>query len=41
MQTVDAADDEWAHMFFVGDGTSDVLVVRTYPQNDIGGTGSG
>ncbi len=39
LQTVDAADDEWAHMFFVGDGTSDVLVVRTYPQNDMGGDG--
>ncbi len=36
---VDAADSEWAHMFFVGDGTTDVLVVRTYPQNDIGGDG--
>lgn len=39
LQSVDAADGEWAHMFFVGDGTSDVLVVRTYPQNDVGGDG--
>lgn len=39
LQSVDAADGEWAHMFFVGDGTSDVLVVRTYPQNDILGDG--
>lgn len=39
LQSLDAADGEWAHLFFVGDGTSDVLVVRTYPQNDIGGDG--
>lgn len=39
LQSVDAADGEWAHMVFVGDGTSDVLVVRTYPQNDILGDG--
>lgn len=39
LQRLDAADGEWAHMHFVRDGTSDVLVVRTYPQSDAGGDG--